>query len=373
MRPDSLFVRRRRGFSLIQMMVALAISSILLAGVIQIYISTKQASRTNDAAAQVQETARFADEFLTSELRQSAYLGCDATTYDPEMTVDVSASSLGGNTALNIAITGDGSASNDPSAGVEGYEISGSLNSGHVLKDVGLSVSTSTPHNNEDIVDGTEVVMVRGADPCPGISGQVTNFNRSGNNVTLNDANACDIDQNDIVLVSDCEKAEIFSNSNQITAAGSQTLNAGGNRNQGSSPRLNNYDDINNMSVMKFDAAVYYVGHDGDGGRSLFKRHLVAGSFFTNELVPGVRDIAFEYGEDTNEDVSVDQWRSTPGNINDSENVVALRYEVLATSAKQNVTEGQSVNFDGGSVSPPDGELMRTFTNTIAIRNRRIQ
>ena len=50
----------QRGFTLVELMVALAVSLLLLAGVIQVYLSSKQAYRVQDNVARIQESGRLA-------------------------------------------------------------------------------------------------------------------------------------------------------------------------------------------------------------------------------------------------------------------------------------------------------------------------
>lgn len=73
--------RRQRGLTLIELMVALTIGLFLVSGILYIYLSTRASYASNDAAARVQEDARFAMERLTREIRMAGYTGC-ANTLD---------------------------------------------------------------------------------------------------------------------------------------------------------------------------------------------------------------------------------------------------------------------------------------------------
>ena len=63
----------QRGFTLVELMVALAVSLLLLAGVIQVYLSSKQAYRVQDNVARIQESGRLAMGFLTRYVRIAGY------------------------------------------------------------------------------------------------------------------------------------------------------------------------------------------------------------------------------------------------------------------------------------------------------------
>jgi type IV pilus assembly protein PilW len=65
----------QQGFSLVELMIALAIGTFLLAGTITVFGKTRDLYRTNDAAARLQETARYAMSTLEADLRMANYWG----------------------------------------------------------------------------------------------------------------------------------------------------------------------------------------------------------------------------------------------------------------------------------------------------------
>ena len=66
----------QRGLTLVEVMVAITISLILLAGVMQIFISSRQTYRVQDGQARMQENGRFAVQFLTNDIRMAGHTGC---------------------------------------------------------------------------------------------------------------------------------------------------------------------------------------------------------------------------------------------------------------------------------------------------------
>ncbi len=65
----------QRGFSLVELMVAMAIGTFLLAGAITVFGKTRDLYRTNDDAARLQETARYAMSTLEADLRMANFWG----------------------------------------------------------------------------------------------------------------------------------------------------------------------------------------------------------------------------------------------------------------------------------------------------------
>lgn len=67
---------RQRGLSLIELMVAILLSSLLLLGVLELYSNTSRADRSGSALADLQDDARVAMEFIKRDIRRAGYLGC---------------------------------------------------------------------------------------------------------------------------------------------------------------------------------------------------------------------------------------------------------------------------------------------------------
>jgi type IV pilus assembly protein PilW len=68
-------LRRQRGFSLVELMVAMLIGLILLFGVTQVYVSSKRSANAQEDLARMQENGRFAMDLITRDLRRAGYWG----------------------------------------------------------------------------------------------------------------------------------------------------------------------------------------------------------------------------------------------------------------------------------------------------------
>jgi type IV pilus assembly protein PilW len=64
-----------RGFSLVELMVALVITLILLAGIGQIFLSSKKSFTIQNALGRQQENGRYVMDTLAQDLRRAGYLG----------------------------------------------------------------------------------------------------------------------------------------------------------------------------------------------------------------------------------------------------------------------------------------------------------
>ncbi|MCD5972296.1 PilW family protein [Pseudomonas quasicaspiana] len=72
-----------RGFGLVEIMVALVLGLIVSMGIVQIFIASKGTYQSQNAAARMQEDARFALSKMMQEIRMTGMFGCldlDTTT-----------------------------------------------------------------------------------------------------------------------------------------------------------------------------------------------------------------------------------------------------------------------------------------------------
>ncbi|AGA91847.1 prepilin-type N-terminal cleavage/methylation domain-containing protein [Thioflavicoccus mobilis 8321] len=63
----------QRGFTLVELMVALLIGVFLTAGVLALFAATKQSYRINEGVSRVQESGRFAIDYMSRDLRLAGF------------------------------------------------------------------------------------------------------------------------------------------------------------------------------------------------------------------------------------------------------------------------------------------------------------
>lgn len=68
--------RQQAGLTLVEIMIALLIGLFLIAGIIQLFINTKQTYRLQEALARLQENGRFAMDFIGRDIRMAGYKAC---------------------------------------------------------------------------------------------------------------------------------------------------------------------------------------------------------------------------------------------------------------------------------------------------------
>lgn len=100
----------QHGFTLIEMMIAMAITLLVTAGVYEVFSSQQKAFRIQDHVAEMQQNARVALDFMTREIRMAGYIAedwdLDSATSVP--TTDVTGQSWTGTGAQDIEELGPG-------------------------------------------------------------------------------------------------------------------------------------------------------------------------------------------------------------------------------------------------------------------------
>jgi type IV pilus assembly protein PilW len=361
------FQFRQSGITLVELMIALTLSLLLVAGVLKIFIGNKQTYEVQDAMARVQENGRFALHFMSDDVRMAGFMGCTSPSGYLNVTNNVEVSGTGNNTyttnldAVFQNFTGEGA--------VKGYSYTtGSLPT--EVSALGLVAAGNSPVTPTDIgkvMENTDILFIRRAGSCPGSNLVCTNCNSA--DLKIADNSSCKITQADIVMVSDCKNADIFGVSSNPTIDADFKANISHGANWNKSPSLaNGYGP--DAKIYKMEADVYYIGVGASGQPALFKRELDHTGGLTNEeLVEGIEDMTILYGVDTNNDENPDIYTTadainadTTDNL-DMDNVISIRVTMVARTLKDNVATSTDATYN-------DKRIRRTFTTTIGIRNR---
>ena len=99
-----------RGFTLIELMVALVLSLVLIGGLMLTYSSGRAASLEAERLSRQQENIRFASDFLIRDVRNAGFRDLLALTFEQDQTIGRSFAEYGNNdrTALIVRYAGRG-------------------------------------------------------------------------------------------------------------------------------------------------------------------------------------------------------------------------------------------------------------------------
>ena len=369
------------GLTLIELMIAMTISSVLMVGISNIYSSSKQAYKINDEYSILQENARLAFRFLTQDIRMAGYLGCAWSTGDNvDSTLDTD------------NLTADQEAFvNGFGTGLEGYEANGTG------ANTTLDLNAPTAGFNRTVnalftghIDGSDIIVVRRANGA----GVKLSGNKQSANFTIQDGGTNAVVDNchapsaicagDILMVSDCSKSRLFQvtsltpiGSNEIRikhaaagAPGNSTSSWGG-----SSTDPATWFAPGDSEILKLGAYAYFVSTGVSGQPTLMRK---ANLTTPQELVEGVENMQILYGIDANGDGRANQYSGAPVAV--ANNIVSVRISLLMstpgeiprrnndTKTYNMISENDTVNV---RVTPiADRRIRKVFTTTVKLRNK---
>jgi len=346
--PTRLRYRNREaGLTLIEIMIAITISLVLLSGVMQIFLSSKQTYRIQNATSRLQENSRFAMRFLTRDIRMAGYSGCSGGSLVPNNIVD---------------LDGDGvpdPVSNFAGDGLEGYEYT----------NLPLALTSANTLTAAEVLPDTDIIVIlKGSTTDVQLTGNMTADNANIQIATLS-AVAAGFTAADILFVSDCSAADVFSITNVSNAGGKTTMAHSSANNTG--PKLSKAYGTD-ATVMKLEKIAYYTGLNTNGYPALFRRYMEGANMITEELVEGVESLQFQYGEDTTGDGHANRYVNAT-NVTNFANVVAVRIGLLMHTQEEinpaaDTNTYQVLDF---LVDPTDDRRSRhIFTNTSKLRNK---
>ena len=309
-------IDRQKGFTLIEIMIALLLGIFLTSGVIQIFLGSKQSYRMQDNLSRLQENGRFAMYFIARDIRMSGYWGCvknndnvitnniDTTDSDYDSTIHAFTNSI---TGTNGTVDG----TNPALDASDSITIKGAFDSG-----VRITASSSA------------------------VSALST---ASGQSV------------GDIAIVSDCRTGDIF----QVDTAANQ---APGN----TAATVSKVYGIDSR-IFELQTIVYSIKTGAGGLLSLFRED----SDGDNELIEGIENMQIVYGVDNDGNKTPDYYVPASGGL-DFSKVISIRISLLVQTIDDNVTKQTlAYTYNGGTNSAPvDRRKRQVFSSTIALRNQ---
>jgi len=340
--------RAIRGFSIVELMVAMAISLLLLAGIIAIFTSTKSSYETSDKLSRIQESGRYALDQFTYDIRSAGYVGCSrASTYmssslkvaNPNLIWDFMAGSL------------------------QGFQYTSSSTWTPAFPAGVLPTDSRAPIDGSDIlvlrIPVREAVPLALTAPMASASGTITVKNVAGA-----------FKSGDIALAYSCEAQAFF----QVTDyAGGVISHAATGSSPGNQVDTLSYSFRTNAEVVPVNTVVYYIAQSTAGNRasSLFRK---VGGNDPEELVEGVEQMQIDYGVDTNADNVVDAYEAASATTN-WDRVFTVRVALLVRSLEPygGQYEQEYKLLTGGTAvtaKVKDRYYREVFTSTIGIRNK---
>lgn len=386
-----------RGFSLVELMVAILIGLIISIGVVQIFSATRATYQLDESLARAQENGRFALEFLHQDIRHAGYAGCKR---DTTVAVFNNLSSVPG---AGLFITGISGAEFTGTGFGAAYALASppvNTTSGWTP---GLTTVTGTLGTPAGALEGTDVVAIQRMVPNswalvpPYVDPEYVYLHPD----FVNMVRVGMADDGDVLLVADCRSAVAF-RATAITAAGVISHDVGPTANR--CLRWTGGLDTSNAaaaecaaafdytpvpattSIGKLETVVFFVANDTTADitnprPTLYRRVMLAtGDIIeTTPLVEGVENFQVLYGFDSTPpfDGVADSYVPASAGA-DFSRVVSVQigllvYGVNATGTANDTAFDTDVHDVGGTnISPAASSTRkrRVFNTTIQLRNR---
>lgn len=386
--------RVQSGVSLIELMIALLIGTLLILGAIQVFAASRSAYMISEGIARVQENGRFALDFLQRDIRMAGHMGCVndqahfqnnpvglQTTFLPTPAPELN---------FGVSIQGYEATGTAPAAATT-LTISTTPTTGGVNYSPALPTSIAAATSNR--VDGSDMLALRFLAP-EGVP--VTNITGTAAEPIFHfDAAHWDVLRSGTTSpglfgVADCLGVTIFQASAVDSTNGTVTF--GGAPNNAVPAQFAQVFTPGQVMIFRAESVVYYVGLNADTNNTALYRtrfHATPNGALTpdvQELVEGVENMQLIYGADRELSATVApsgyidrQLIASATELGVQETgwrrVGSVQVALLASSpgpatAMQPDDEatlmGGGVTFD----TPDDGRYRAVYQSTIALRNR---
>ena len=352
---------RQRGLSLIELMIAITLGLVLMAGVTQMFLSSQTVFHTQQAMSRIQENGRLGMEFIAKDVRMAGYMGC-----------------LSDSAAIGSTLNSEDDFAYRMNIGLEGYTapLSGS--------EAGMTLSP-TP------IDGTDILVVRSAGSGGGVVTQInygaqvftSNTGKVDGACPGNTASYSGICSGDILIIADCFKARIFQATGvtpvqgggaelNITHSQNQSLTPGNARSSWGGGGNPDVEFPPGADVLVAKHIVYFIATSPSTQEpSLYQN--INGAATSFELLSGVEDMHLTYSRaDAPDDYKTAAQLGSAVWSSEDNPVVSVRVQLLVRSLEDNVLEEPQVfTFpEGTAQTSTDRRMRQVFTNTVAIRSR---
>lgn len=314
------FPRTATGMTLIELMIALLIGTILVLGLVQVFAASRTAYQLSQGIARNQESSRFAVDFLTRDLRMAGHSGC----VNDQSLLSTDGTNITGGNIRSLFMTGPNRNANNVASllfplrfdvSIQGFEANGTNpgDSRTIPTTPVVGAATAwTPALPAAIsglnpVAGSDIVVLRylSAEEAP-----ITTFNAGGTPAVVYPAasGALATGGSGLYAIADCRSATVFQASAAPSATSMNVTQTGLNASDLSF--ISSQDSslaykAGSASLFRAESLVYYVAVNGQGEPALYRTRWTsapgAGALtpVTEEMVDGIESMQLLFGRDS--------------------------------------------------------------------------
>lgn len=341
--------RRWAGFSLVELMVAMAIGIFIIGALGAAYLTGRQAYRSQDVNSRLQEAMRYAFEAMSYEIRMAGYTGC------------------GGIHDVPVKSIACGSGTCPPNVGMEDgtfqpiavYTIT-SAGAGWTNNPAGI-----TP------LKGTNVISIRRMNECG--ASLVGNYDPNNANVQISSATSCGFNEGDVLMITNCSKTDIFRAENVSSGGGKITIAHSQGKHYNSATKLPDSPFGPDSQIAKFKWTAFYVALNAKGIPALYSVDMscAAPKDCTQELAEDIYDIQAKIGIDADSNGALDGAYKAPVDVGVAEwsKASSLVLTLSARSKDDGVATQTSAAYQFNGASVTDRRLKQSLSSTVGVRN----
>lgn len=368
------FRHKAAGLSLIELMIALLIGTLLVLGLVQVFAASRTAYQLSEGMARAQENGRFAMDYLQRDIRMAGHFGCVNDQSHLQMPGQLVSHFAPAVEPLNFAVS------------VQGYNATGTAPGGVVT--LGAAAAGWAP---------ALPLLIAGLNPLPGSDiivlrylreegVPVTGINAAGTEVQVatsrwNAITSGGVANPVLFGIADCSYADVFATGGFGVAGPLTTVAV--DPSVGVSSRYTAQPAGQTM-LFRAESLVYYVAAGAGGGPALWRARFNGLTYDSEELVEGIENLQFMFGLDREGDLSTKPPTGYINNhnvalaawaANDWRGVGLVQVGLLAVSpnpaaAAAPVAANQKHLLGVGMEPPNDGLHRGAYEATIALRNR---
>jgi type IV pilus assembly protein PilW len=344
-------VQVQRGFSLVELMVAMGLSLILLAGALSILYSTRLTYVENERLARIQESGRTAIEIISRDARAAGFSGC--SRLDPDK--------------FDNALVDNATLLWNFEERIHGFEATGGAWD-PVLPNVLIPDAT---------VDSDVLLLRTSRQGLPVFRTTASTLDPTAAISVLREPGQA-VAPGQTMVISDCEFTTVFAATSMTDGA---TVDAATIEHTidviSAVTPANEFNTVTsnfklNSLVTPIDTVIYYVRPMAVGaGPGLWQK---VGAQDPQLLVEGVENLQVRYGVDTDNNLVVNEYMTADEVDGDDDwaNVVSISIAILIRSDVESgvETDRGTYNLLGTDLGPFDDRRQRSvYTTTIALRN----
>jgi len=327
----------QRGFSLVELMVALVISLLIISSAAGLFVAQQAAQRLSEQTLRPTEDRRLAADLISRDARAAGDYGCAKSTSTTNL--------LNNSSAVNTANR------------IRGFKYNVSSQSITLDSTVpgATLVSAMNPKSDAVVFFGTYGAL------------SPTASTLTSSTASIPMSASAPIATGDTVLISDCLQSTIFeatgnTNNTIVHAQGTTTALGQGN----SSSDLGKAYAIGS-EVSRIDAIWYVIAAPVGRPYGLYRVSATQG---TAALITTLAtQLYFNYGVDSNGDGVADQTVDA-ASVSDWTQVVQLNFHLLLRSANANAVDApMTYYFSGATATAPDRGYYAPLDTTVTLRN----